>query len=105
MIPKNKYRNIPCIVNGIRFQSRKEGRRYQILLLLLQAGEIFKLQLQVPFKLEVNGFKICTYKADFVYYDKKGNKVVEDTKGVLTPEFKLKQKLMKAILEVEILLT
>lgn len=83
----------------------KEARRYSILLLLMQAGEIFKLQLQVSFKIVVNGEKICTCRADFVYFDDKGNKIVEDAKGVQTPEFILKKKLMKAVHGIDILLT
>lgn len=39
--------------------------------------------------------KACRYRADFVYTDlSTGEIVVEDTKGVLTPEYKIKRKLM-----------
>ena len=36
----------------------------------------------------------CEYIADFVYTDKDGNTIVEDAKGVRTPEYKIKRKLM-----------
>lgn len=41
-----KYHNQPVVVNGIKFDSRREARRYQELQLLLRAGEITQLQLQ-----------------------------------------------------------
>ena len=53
--------------------------------------------------------KICAYIADFRYKreDKDGvwHEIVEDAKGVETPEFKLKKKLMKACLDIEIFLS
>ena len=36
----------------------------------------------------------CSYIADFVYTDRDGNTVVEDTKGVRTKEYVIKRKLM-----------
>ena len=36
----------------------------------------------------------CAYMADFVYVDKNGQKVIEDTKGVRTKDYIIKRKLM-----------
>ena len=76
---------------------------------LERAGTIRDLKLQPRFKLHVNGQLICTYVADFEYEkelkDGEWISVVEDTKGVETPEFKLKKKLMKAVHGVEIYLS
>jgi len=99
-----KYGNIKSEVDGIRFDSKLEARRYCVLKLLQQAGQISDLKLQVPYKLEINGSLVCKYVADFVYQEN-GQMVVEDSKGVETPEFKLKKKLMKAIHGIEIYLT
>jgi hypothetical protein len=67
------------------------------------------LELQVRFNLIVNDQKICAYVADFRYErenkDSVWEQIVEDAKGVETPEFKLKKKLMKACLGIEIYLT
>ncbi len=41
-----KYRAQPTIVDGIRFHSKGEARRYQELRLLERAGEITNLELQ-----------------------------------------------------------
>lgn len=81
-------------MNGITFHSIKEGQRYAILRLLEKGGEISQLRVQVPFTIMVCNKKVCTYKADFTYYDRSGKYVVEDTKGALTPVYKLKKKLL-----------
>lgn len=87
-------------VDGIKFDSIKESRRYEELKLLEQTGEISDLQLQVRFELQPS-FKIgkktyrsIDYIADFVYVDDTGKTIVEDVKGFETPEFKLKKKLL-----------
>jgi hypothetical protein len=94
----SKYRAVKTTVGEITFASKLEARRYQELLLLESAREIAGLQLQVPFDLAVNGHLICRYIADFCYTaTSSGERVVEDAKGVMTPEFRLKAKLMEAI--------
>lgn len=77
----NKYKNRQIEINGKKFQSEKEARRYNELLLLQRAGEIKNLECQVVFPLIEKNDKnrAVTYKADFVY-DKDGNTVVEDIK-------------------------
>lgn len=82
--------------------SIKEHRRANQLKLMERAGEISNLREQVPFEVipaqrDKAGKLIersCRYIADFVYNDKEGNIVVEDTKGVRTKEYKIKRKLM-----------
>lgn len=93
---QNKFANIPTIVDGIRFASRKEAHRYGELKLLERAGKISDLKLQVRFPLIVNGQTIFTYVADFVYLSEEGKKIVEDVKGARTRTFITKKKMMKA---------
>lgn len=90
-------------IDGIVFDSGLEAKRYQKLKLLERSGEIRELDIHVPYRLEVNGEHICDYEADFVYIRvSDGFKVVEDAKGVKTPVYRLKKKLMKAIYGIEI---
>ena len=96
-----KYGNRKTVVDGITFDSKKEATRFAELKLLQRAGEIFDLQRQVPFTLipkQVRDGKTierpCVYKADFVYKDKTGTEIVEDTKGMKTKEYIIKRKLM-----------
>lgn len=98
----SKYRNKPTIVDGIKFQSAKEARRYGELKLLEKYGQISELRLQEPFEIKVCGQKICKYIADFQYVEN-GKKIVEDVKGMPTREYVLKKKLMKAVHNIEIL--
>ena len=104
----SKYGNTKTTVDGITFDSKKEASRYQQLRLLEKAGKISNLQRQVKYIL-VPGYyeknektnrtrcveREVSYVADFVYVDcETGEKVVEDTKGYRTPDYKIKRKLM-----------
>lgn len=108
----NKYHAKRFYVDGIPFDSKKEGIRYRELLLSERAGEITNLERQVKFILIPaqreadqpgkrggikNGKLIereVAYYADFVYLDKSGNLIVEDTKGMKTKDYIIKRKLM-----------
>lgn len=104
---RSKYGATPCIVDGIRFPSRAEARRYAELRLLEQAGEIYGLSLQAPFELApavvIDGRKKprLRYYADFAYLEK-GALVVEDVKGVRTAVYRLKKHLMMSVHGLEI---
>lgn len=101
MKARAKYRNKKTVVDGIKFDSQREATRYSVLKIMQAAGVISELRLQVPYVITVNGLKICKYVADFVYVDK-GREVVEDVKGMKTPTYNLKKKLMKAVHGIEI---
>lgn len=96
-----KYNNRKTEVDGILFDSAREAKRYRELGLLHKAGEISKPMRQVRFPLPGK----TTYVADFVYFElwpkfqhirlpASPRAVIEDVKGVRTPEYKLKAKLM-----------
>lgn len=94
-----KYRARKTTIDGIQFDSKKEANRYCELNLLESAGEIKYLQLQPRFTLQ-ESFKYqgkterkIEYVADFMYEEKDGQVVVEDTKGFKTDVYKLKRKL------------
>lgn len=110
--PESKYHSKKVTVGDETFDSTEEYRRFCELKLLLRAKKIFDLQRQVKFVLiptqrEPDTFGVrggvkkgriieqeCSYIADFVYVNDKGEKVVEDTKGVRTKEYIIKRKLM-----------
>lgn len=107
-----KYHATKTTVNGIVFDSKKEAKRYYELLKLQEQGEISDLNRQVKFLLIPKQVEPDTigpkggitkgrvierevaYIADFTYRDVEGNLIVEDTKGVRTPEYVIKRKLM-----------
>nr|DAO57952.1 MAG TPA: Endonuclease [Caudoviricetes sp.] len=98
-----KYHNRKIVLDGIRFDSAKEARRWTELKLLERAGEISNLQRQVKFEVipKCGKERSVTYIADFVYQEK-GNTVVEDVKGVRTKEYILKRKLMNWVHDIQI---
>ena len=98
----HKYGAKATTIDGIRFASKKEGKRYGELKLLAKAGEIRGLELQPEFLIKIRGDNIFTYRADFSYRTKDGHRVVEDVKGVRTPVYKLKKKIVEAIYDLEI---
>lgn len=101
-----KFRNVPVEVDGIRFDSKKEARRWGELRLMERASLIADLKRQVRYRLDVNGLHVCDYIADFTYLEGSGaGLTVEDVKGVATDVFRLKAKLMKAIHGVEVKLS
>lgn len=95
----SKYRNKPVVVDGIRFASKSEAARDGQLKVLAKAGIVKDVKRQPRFPLVVCGVKICTYVGDWEYIDVDGGgiRVVEDRKGVLTPAFKIKFALAKAL--------
>lgn len=84
------------------FDSKHEYERYVELKDMQEQGIISDLETQVPYILvpksvDRNGKVIeraARYYADFRYIDSNGNCVVEDAKGVRTPEYVLKRKIM-----------
>lgn len=109
---QHKYRAKATIVDGIRFASKKEARRYQELRLLEKAGEIRELQLQPEFDLLApgrcdgslhRGVKVGKYVADFRYRaGRNGLLVIEDVKGFKTPLYRWKKKHVEAQYGIEI---
>lgn len=116
----SKYKNEKTVYMGINFDSQLEANRYAQLVLMQRAGEITDLRRQVEYELIPSqrepdtvgprgGIKpgkvierAVYYIADFVYKDKQGNTVVEDTKGVKTADYTIKRKLMLYIHKIRI---
>ncbi len=92
----SKYNSTKIRVDGRLFDSKAEAARWQELQLLERAGEIKELERQVEYELipKQKGERAVKYIADFRYIDHEGKTVVEDTKGVKTPVYILKRKLM-----------
>lgn len=99
---KNKYSAKKTIVDGITFHSKAEAEYYKTLKLLKAAGQITRIELQKPFKINIAGKWICTYYADFEVHYANGVVEVVDVKGVKTPVYNLKKKLMAAVLKINI---
>lgn len=115
----SKYGNQKTTVNGIKFDSQKEARRYQYLKWAEYNGLIYQLRLQQDFTLQeafttTDGkrHRAIRYKADFTYRIgprqsryvvedywlalPEGALVIEDVKsnGTRTKEYNMKKKMM-----------
>lgn len=111
---KHKYSAVATTVDGIKFQSRREARRYSELKLLEKAGEIFKLELQVAYELHaLGGSVVGKYVCDFKYLKREYVlfgpdsrwelvTVVEDSKGVRTELYRWKKRHLKAEYGIDI---
>lgn len=101
---KAKYRNVRVVIDGIKFDSKREGAYYAELKIRERAGEVSAVELQTPFALVgPDGTLISTYKADFCFWDHTADRFrVIDVKGVETKEFRMKKRLMKSLKGIEI---
>lgn len=107
---KSKYHAVKATaIDGTVCDSMRERDRYNELYLMQAAGDISEFRYQVKFELipaqrapSGAAYRRCCYIADFVYLDKDGNEVVEDTKGERTEVYRIKKKLMLERYGIEI---
>lgn len=92
-LKENKYKNVRQTVDGIKFDSTIEAKRYKQLKNLQIAGLIKNLRVHPRYPI-ADGI---IYEADFDYEDveRRIPLVVEDVKGMRTKEYKIKIKLFK----------
>lgn len=91
-------------VDGFTFASLREATRYSELRLLAKAGKIEDFEwnpIHLRYRIVVSNVHICDYLPDFRYREN-GKLVLEDAKGVRTPVYKLKKKLMLAVHGIQI---
>ena len=101
---RNKYNAQPQMVDGIRFDSKREAKRWAELKLLERAGEISNLKRQVPIKLEGRDRPLTTrtgrqmrLTVDFQYTDNRtGLTIFEDSKGVPTRDYEVRRAVAAA---------
>lgn len=87
---ESKYHAEKDIRGKLKFDSRKEARRYDALVLLLRRGEISDLRVQPEFTLieayttpDGERVRALRYRADFSYR-RNGELIVEDVKSAAT---------------------
>lgn len=96
----SKYKNKKTEYNGVTYDSKREASRRAELDVLLRAGKIRDLQIQVRIPCMINNIKVFTYVADFVYFDvEKNTNIIEDVKSSFTSKmavYRLKKKILEA---------
>lgn len=104
---KAKYRNVPVVVDGVRFDSKREAARWAELQRLERLGTISTLRRQVPFVLaksvhlegEKRAKPAIRAVIDFVYFQDNAT-ILEDVKSSITAAtgvWRLKKHLIKAL--------
>lgn len=102
---RQRYPHKITYVDGIKFHSQDEARRYKELLLIAKSDpkRVQNLILQPRFLLhpsfiqQGDKYQKSEYIADFMYSDEKGRTIVEDVKSSHTKNdkaYRLKMKLM-----------
>lgn len=115
MYRRNKYGNKPVVVDGIRYDSTGEAKRFAFLQIMERAGELKDLRYHVKYELvpaivedvvvhlktkdkikKQVVQKARYYEADFVYtVTSTGEEIVEDFKGQATELFLFKAALFR----------
>ena len=101
-IKRSKYNAVPTVYQGVRYSSKKEARFAENLELRRELGEFAYVLRQVPFDLGAG----IIYRADFVTLQENFTHcgtiseelwriTVYEVKGMETPAWKLKHKLIK----------
>lgn len=98
MIHKHKYNAKKTDIDGIRFDSKKEAKYYQDLLLRQRAGEVIFFLRQTAFHLPGG----VTYRVDFQEFHSDGTIHFVEIKGFETKDWIMKKKLVEALYPVEI---
>jgi hypothetical protein len=97
----SKYKAKKTIVDGIAFDSITESEYYLHLKVMQKRGEIVafalqpKFELQEAFEKDGKKYRKIEYIADFEVIHHDGNIEIVDVKGMITPDFKLKQKMFE----------
>lgn len=100
---RSKFGNLKVEIDGIKFDSKKEANYYSKLVLLQKSGEVLKFELQPKFEININGIKCGFYKADFKVIWKSGSVKIIDVKGMKTPVYSLKKRIIEALYGIKII--
>lgn len=95
---RHKYLAKKTEIDGIKFPSKKEAKRYTELKLLQQTGEVVFFLRQVPFHLPGNVKYVC----DFQVFWKDNRVSFEDTKGFKTLLYITKKKIVESLYPIKI---
>lgn len=107
----NKFNAKQIVVDGITFDSTKEGKYYVTLkykkYLSNPAERVTDIQCQVKYSIDIEGIHICNYFLDFKVKYADGRIECVDVKGLKMGAayqiFRLKKKLVEAIYGIKII--
>ncbi len=97
-INRHKFNAVRAERDGYKFDSKKEARYYDYLMLQQQAGFLLFFIRQAPFHLPGG----VTYRVDFVEFWRTGEVNFVDVKGYKTESYKAKKKIVEALYPITI---
>lgn len=95
----SKYRNVKTVVGGERFDSKREARHHQELVLRMRAGQIRAVIRQVSIPLPSGKRRM---RLDFVVIENDGRVRWLDSKGFATKEWLVKRDEVEAAYGIKI---
>lgn len=98
IMPGAKYGSRRTLYGGIEYHSKKEADYAAELDLRIRAGDIKRWGRQVPIPLEVEGVRVALYLMDFEIWHLNGSIEWVEVKGYQTDLWKLKWKMLQAML-------
>lgn len=98
---RHKFGAVRTERDGHKFSSKAEARYYDILKAAQEAGEVSFFLMQVPFHLPGSVRYVC----DFAVFHASGVVEFVDVKGMATPLFTAKKRLVEALYPVTIEVT
>lgn len=101
MFTGNKFKNTWTEFEGVKYQSSREAAFAQKIKLMEMAGEVVSWDRQVKLPLAVHGKLVCNYVIDFRLNLSGGRVVLVEVKGMMTPDWKIKWRLLEAMMESE----
>ncbi len=102
----SKYKAIPTETqDGQKFKSALEANYYKRCWALQQVGEVTKIEREVRYELVVNGHFVAAYMMDFriTYRDGRVDHIDCKSDATLTPLYRIKKQLMKAIHGIDLI--
>jgi len=101
-VKSNKFNARKVIIGEKKFDSKSEGDYYVDLELQVKAGLIKSIETQVREEFWAYGKHICNYYVDFLVYHNDGTREFIEHKGMATPLWRVKWKLLLAKYDNEI---
>ncbi len=96
---RNKYNAKKTEFNGITYDSKFEAGVAYDLEMRMAAGELVKVERQVPLELRIYGKLWKTWKIDFVATLKDGSREFIEAKGMELPDFKMKRDFFELVFD------
>ena len=93
----SKYGAVKTVYGDRKYMSKKEAGYAQDLDLMKKAGLIKEIVPQFRIHLDVNGYHICDYIADFKVTLSDGSEEIHEVKGFQTEIFLFKWRLTEAL--------